>query len=450
MAESLFTILELFENYLWQFIGAPLVLILGLYLTFYSKFFQLRNFPGIIRAFIHFFKGNGAALRGVHPLKAFFAGIGGCVGIGNIAAICTAVQIGGPGALFWIWITALMGMLVKYSEVYLGLKYRVPNVSGGYNGGPMYFLQKVFKRRFIPNLVSFLLCIYGVEVYQFSVVTHNVAANLSISPFFVALGLSSLVLFAASGGVKRIGVISAALIPIFVVLYVGMGLWILVTHIESIPSVIREVFVSAFSGAAPFGGFVGSSLLMTLSHAIRRGCYTADVGAGCASVIHSESGAHSFSAQASLVIVEIFVDTFVICTTSIFMILVTDVWHQQIEASAMIQAVLSQYFPFMDFFIPLFLLLLGYSTMNTYFCVGLKCADSLGGRRGKWMYYGYSMMALPLFSFIGIKGAQSLMAISGGLLLMINCYGIFRLRKEVSFDLQMSKDLQKDFPIAQS
>lgn len=434
MFEQLFLTLDFFENYLWGYIAFPLIMLLGFYLTMKSSFFQIRKFGSILRMFTSLLKVSEETKRGVHPLKAFFAGIGGCVGVGNVAAICTAVQIGGPGALFWIWVTAIAGMLVKYAEVYLGLRYRVLNGNGGYNGGPMYFLTKVFKQKWVPNLVSLLLCLYGVEVYQFSVVTNSVVQNLHINQYIVVFLLLGMVLFAGSGGVSRVGAISSAVIPVFVVLYVSMGMWVLINNFSDIPAIVQEVFTSAFTGYAAFGGFAGSSLLMTISHGVRRGCYTGDFGIGYASVIHSESSISMPEKQAALVIFEVFLDTFVICTTSVMLILVTGVWHQPLEASMMVQTALGHYFPYMTYFMPFFLFLLGYSTINAYFCVGLKCASLLGGNVGRYLYYVYATAALLFFSFVDTTEAQSMMAIVGGLLLTINCYGIFRLRNEISFN----------------
>lgn len=180
MIENFFYILTEIEELLWGYLGVPMILIIGLYLTFKSGFFQLRKFPAIIRTFLSFMKVHESQKGGVHPLKAFFASIGGCVGVGNVVSICTAIQIGGPGALFWIWLTAMIGSLVKYAEVYLGLRYRIPNGQGGYHGGPMYFIQQVFKGSWAPIFVSLLLCLYGIEIYQFNVVTESIANNTGI------------------------------------------------------------------------------------------------------------------------------------------------------------------------------------------------------------------------------------------------------------------------------
>lgn len=436
--------LDLMENLLWTYLGVPIVMLLGLYFTIKSNFFQIRHLPTVFKTFLGFLRVQKRENEiGVHPLKAFFAAVGGCVGIGNIVGICTAVQLGGPGALFWIWVTALAGMILKYSEVYLGLLHRVPNGKGGYNGGPMYFLARAFKQSWIPKLVCVLLCIYGVEVYQFSVITTSVTTNWGFNTYAVIAVLLGLVIFAGSGGVHRVGTISSKSLPIFVCVYVGMGAWVLLNNLSVLPGVMQEIFTSAFTGHAAFGGFAGAGIMATMSHGIRRGCYTGDVGVGYASVIHSESSSQVPEKQASLAIFDIFLDTFIVCTTSLFIILSTDIWHQPIEAGMLVQTALGQYFPYMQFFMPLFLFMLGYNTINAYFCVGIKCAEHLSPRWGKSTYYAYAVVALLVFSFMGTAQAQTVMAIAGVSLLIINGVGIFLLRDEISFNLESSTLLAK-------
>jgi AGCS family alanine or glycine:cation symporter len=437
MLDVLSANLDLIENLLWTYLGVPLVMGLGLYLTLKSNFFQIRHLPTVFKTFIGFLrtKHNDNDV-GVHPLKVFFAAVGGCVGIGNIVGICTAVQLGGPGALVWVWLTAIAGMIFKYSEVYLGLRYRVSNGKGGYNGGPMYFLPRVFKQKWIPGLVCVLLCIYGVEVYQFSVISTSITSNLGVNSYVVIGTLLLLVIFAGSGGVKRVGAISSTSLPIFVCIYVGMGLWVLLNNITALPGVFHLIFSSAFNGHAAVGGFIGAGIMGAMSHGIRRGCYTGDIGVGYASVIHSESSAQVYEKQASLAIFDIFLDTFIVCTTSLFLILTTGIWQEPIEAGMMVQLSLGQYFPYMHYFMPLFLFMLGYNTINAYFCVGLKCADVLSPRWGRTIYYVYAVTALILFSFMGTAQAQTVMAIAGVSLLIINGVGIFLLRHEISFNLE--------------
>ncbi len=433
MIQDLLVYLSYFEDFLWEYLGFPALLLLGLYFSFKTRFIQIRGFPKILKTFISFMGVRDHEGRGVHPLKAFFACVGGCVGVGNVVSICAAVQLGGPGALFWIWVTALLGMMLKYAEAYLGIRYRVPNQEGGYNGGPMYFLQKAFSWKWISTLSAVLLCIYGVEILQFSIVVQTVSVNWSVPQLPIIVALLALVLYAGSGGVRRVGNISSTVIPLFVVLYLGMSAWVLGSNLDKIPALLAQVFSTAFTGHAAFGGFVGSTMLMTITQGVRRGCYTGDIAVGYASIINSETSVKQPEKQASLEILGIALDTFVICTTSVALILVTDVWHQPIEIGLLVQSALDQYFPFMGFFMPFFLFLLGYSTINAYFVAGLKCAEYLSPRHGRKLFFVYAVLALSTVLYIDAIQAQSIMAIVGGLLLVINTLGIFRLRNEINF-----------------
>jgi len=435
MIEQIESFIYGFENILWVFFGVPIVLLLGLFLTFESNFAQIRNLPAAVKAFASFFKKSDEHAKGVPPLKAFFACIGGSVGVGNVVGVCTAVQIGGPGALFWIWVTALAGAIVKYAEVYLGMKYRITDASGNYSGGPMYYLRQAIDKPWISSLVCVLLCLYGVEIFQFSVVTKSVAVNLDLNLYVVVAVMLGLVLFASSGGVKRVGTISSALIPIFVSCYVGMGAWVLFHNLEAIPEVFSSVLSTAFSGHAALGAFTGSTIMATVSQGVRRGCYTGDIGIGYASVIHSETNVTIPEKQALLVIFEIFMDTFLICTSSVAVVLVTGVWQEPLEGTMLVQTALGRYFPHMNYFMPFFLFLVGYATINAYFCVGIKCAEYLMPKIGKRVYQAYAIIVLTVFSFLDTTLAQSTMAIAGGLLLVINSVGIFMLRKKISYNL---------------
>lgn len=434
MIEQLFIFFGQFDDYLWGYVAPPLILIFGVYLTFKSGFFQVRKFPAVLRHFWQLLRTKRGDTRGVHPLRAFFASVGGCVGIGNIVLACTAVQIGGPGALFWIWVTAFFGMMIKYAEVYLGVKYREKH-GDTYTGGVFYFLQRVFKTPWIPRIVCLLLCIYGVEVLQFNIVTNSLTQNYGLNPFLFIGVFLVMVLYAGAGGVRRVGSLCTAIIPVFTVLFVGMGLWVLWENLSVIPSAIQLVVSSAFTGHAAIGGFAGSTFLMAMSQGVRRGCYSGDIGVGYASVIHSETASESPSRQASLTLIEIFLDTFVTVTVSIMVILVTDIWHEPIHESLLVQTAMSSYFPMIHYFMPFFILLLGYSTIIAYFCFGIKASEYLSPKYGRRMYFVYATAAFVIFSFLPTHHALILQSVAGALLLVFNVWGMLRLRREIEFDL---------------
>lgn len=443
MLAELFVLLEGFENLLWEYIGIPVIFILSIVLTVRSRFFLIRRFPQIAKLFWHC-STRPMSGDGIHPLKAFFTCVGGCIGIGNIVGICTAVQIGGPGALFWVWVTAICGAMMKYSEVYLGIRHRQSNDKGQYHGGPMYFLQKATRWRWVPGLVAILICVYGVEVYQFSVVVESVSINFGLNKFLVSMTLLGLVLAAVSGGIRRVSTISSIIVPVFVLAYLGAGSWILWQHLDTIPLVLKEVFVQAFSPSSAAGGLAGGSIALTMSQGVRRGCYTGDLGIGYASIVHSSSSGLSAVEQASLTVFDIILDTFVICTVSIMLILVTGVWREPITPELLVQSAFSAHFTGMEIIMPIFLALVGFSTVITYFCVGTTCARYVSPRYGTGTFYLYAVLALASCCFIDTAQAQTLMAIAGGLLLLINGAGIFCLRKEIIDQINTRLPVSRD------
>ena len=429
-----FAFLEQVNDFLWAHIAFVLIGALGLYFSFRSKFFQIRKFPAILYVFFHFFKG-GPKSEGVHPLKVFFAAIGGCIGIGNVVGICTAVQIGGPGALFWTWVGGLFGMLIQYAEVYLGLVYRVANEHGSYDGGPMYFLPVAYKNRFVAYAVCFLLCIYGVEFFMFNVMADSISTNWNLNRYLVVTVLLIATITVALGGIKRVGEVCSAVIPLFILVYIGMGLWVLIERLPELPGVFALVMDGAFTPQAAIGGFAGSSVALTISMGISRGAYSGDIGVGYTSIVHAESSTSRFGRQASLAIIGIFLDTFVVCSMSILLVLTTGHWKADMDPTLMVQEALGLRFPYMEFFMPFFLFLLGYTTILTYFVVGVKCAKFISPKWGPIIYYIYACITLPLFAFVNPTQAFLIMSLSGALLLLLNITGMLILRKQVKFNL---------------
>jgi AGCS family alanine or glycine:cation symporter len=407
---------------------------LGGYFTIKTGFFQIKNLPRIFKMFLSFLTHSQKSDRGTHPLKAFFASVGGMIGIGNVVAITTAVTIGGPGALLWVWAAACVGSLVKYSEIYLGHRYRVVNSKGSYDGGPMYFLQQAYSWKWLPALVSVLLCVYGTEIYQFSVIVHSVSTNFEVAREPVIIGLLALVLYSAVGGVERVGKICGILMPFFTSAYILMCLWVIIQNHSQIIPVLLTVFESAFSGHAAVGGFLGSTILMGLQQGVARAAYSADIGIGYDSIIQSESNVKDPAQQARLSILGVMIDN-IVCTSSILVVLVTDVWKavDPIPGSQLVQTALGMYFPGMAIFMPIFLFILGYTTVIAYFCVCLKCSRFLGPKYGNAIYVALAIPTFVMFSYYDQSQALLVMSVAQSLLLMVNLSGIWRLRGNIEF-----------------
>lgn len=432
--DAIFDYFTSVDSYFWGYIAFSLIVLLGLNLSLRARFYQIRALPSIIGTFFHFLTKSNTDERGVHPLKVFFASVGGMIGIGNVVGIVTAVQIGGPGALLWVWVAALIGTIIKYGEIYLGLKHRVKNDQGGYDGGPMYFLRFAFKNSWIPLLVALLLCVYGTEIYQFVVITDSVSANFAVDRNWVIAALLVLVLYSSIGGIQRIGKICSCIVPFFIIIYMGMALWIIFQEYSLIPEMLKTVFISAFTGHAAIGGFAGSTVLLAIQHGIARAAYSADIGIGYDSIIQSESSTVYPERQARLAILGVCIDNFV-STISIVVVLLSGVWmlDEPIDGSLLVQTALSSYFPYMHIFMPIFLFFVGYTTLIAYFCVGIKCARYLSPKYGMPLYIIYGVSALIMFSFFDQSKALLVMSIAGASLLIINLLGIFVLRHQIRF-----------------
>jgi AGCS family alanine or glycine:cation symporter len=432
---NLFTFLSKVDAFFWSYVGFSLILLLGCYFTIKTRFFQIRAIPSVVGSFFGFLRNKDLSTKGVHPLKAFFASVGGTVGVGNVVGIITALQLGGPGAIFWAWIAAFLGSLIKYSEIFLGLKYRKPNRWGGYDGGSIYFLQKAFGIRWIGTVISILLCIYGAEVYQFSVLSHTLAVNWNLNKLFVSVCLLGAIGYAIVGGIHRVGKICALLMPAFIMIYVGMSLWVIGHHVGELPFLLKEIFRSAFSGHAAVGGFAGSSIILALQHGTARSIYSADIGIGYDSIIQSETKAQEITKQARLAILGVFIDAS-ICTLTLFVALTSGLWKASpsIDPSLVIQTAFSAYIPYQSVFMTLLLFVLVYTTLVSYLFVGLKCARYLHDKHGEKIYLCLAALFLLTFSFFDQSKALLVMSLSGCLLMSINLLGIFRLRHEIPFE----------------
>lgn len=443
MSDSFFSYLDIIDDSFWNYAGVPVLLILGFYFSVKAGFMQVTRFRRITSIFFSFLdkkEKNKTEARGIPGIKAFFAAVGGCIGIANLVSVCSAVQVGGPGAVFWMWIAAFLGMIVKYAEIFIGIKYRVKNKTGGYDGGPMYFLQHATTNPLIPKFVCVLLCIYGVDMYIFRTVTHSFVHSWNWNPYLVTIGLLTAVIFGGEQGIKRVGTISSIIVPFFLLAFIGCGGWIFLTHWHLIPGVFADIFKSAFTPRAAVGAFTGAGLMTTISYGMKRACYTGDIGIGYASIIHSESEETDPARQATLGIFGIFLDTFVVCTISVLLILLTGAWHQGINEEQIVPYVMSQYIPGINILWPLFVFMLGYSTLLAIFASGKKAAKFLSPQYGQGLYNLYAICMFLIFSFVGTnEQIMTPMSLVGGLLLVINVWGLIKLRKSISYKLPHNK-----------
>ncbi len=435
MIINFFSYLDAIDSLFWIYGGVPALMLVGIYFTIQSKGFQLFALPAILKNFCMTMFRPSDDKRGVRPLYVFFASIGGCIGIGNVVGVCTAVQVGGPGAVFWMWVAGFFGMLVKYAEIYLGMIYRIQDKNNSYVGGPVVYLQQVPGGSILSNVVAFLLCMYGLEVYIFGVIRDSIITGWDVYPPIVVIGLIALVVFVGEGGINLVGKVSSFILPVFLTIFVIMSFYIFAINYHIFPAMIYSIFASAWTPHAPLGAFAGSSVMLAISHGVKRACYTGDLGIGYASTIHSQTSETDPYKEASMGIVAIFIDTFIICSLSLFLILLTGTWHSGLHESLMVATALSKYFPYITLFWPLFIFLLGYTSLTSFYAVGKNSSAFLFGSLGNTLYPFVATILFILFSYVGsLQVDMMLMSITGALLLLCNLYGIIQLSHHIKFN----------------
>ncbi len=439
MLAKLFEILHFLDQIYWGYIGCFALIAVGTYLTFSSRFYQfrvIRHAPTTIKQLLEV---SHSPTPGISPLRLFFATAGGMIGLGNVIAVVTAVVIGGPGALFWLWMSAIVGIIIKYSETYLGLKYRQMKPDGnGYVGGPMYFIPHAFNGlsgKILARVVAFLLCIYGVEIYQFTVVSETLHRISGIDQDWMIVFLLIFTVYVGLGGVQRLSNVCSTLMPLFITLYTGMCLWIIFKNITVLPHIIKLVFTSAFTGHSALGGFAGATFWMALQYGASKSVYSADIAIGFDSLIQSESRAMDPQHQGRVVMVAMLLDTF-ICSMTILILLVSGVWNSEgaVDNAHYLISALKLYFPaHVEYLFAFTIFLVGVTSIQAYFVAGLKSALYLSPKWGRIIYFSYAIFAFWTFAHYQSAEVMLVMSLCGGALILINLISIFRLRKQVNF-----------------
>jgi AGCS family alanine or glycine:cation symporter len=418
----------------WTYFGIYFVILSGLYFSIRSRGFQFEVLTSL--SFIkHLYSiSKDKTARGINPFKLYFASIGGMIGLGNLVVIVTAVTSGGPGALFWMWVATFAGMMIKYAEIYLGVKFRQDNKKGGYDGGPMFYLKEAFGNKWLPIASCVLLCIYGAEVMQFKIITDTVSQTFDLNWLLVACIIAALVLYASIGGVRRLASICTVLMPFFMGLYVVMCFYVIFQDFGSLSSVLWIVVKSALTGHAAVAGFAGSTALAAMHFGVARAVYSGDIGIGYDSIVQSETKSKDPEPQARLAIFGLFTDM-IIGTCTVLVVLLTGAWKDPriTEPSLYIIKSLSLYFPYVEIFMCAMFFVVGYATVIAYFTIGIKCASFINAKVGREIYIVYGMSAFLLTKFVDQNNLVIIMSIAGGLLVIMNVSAIIKLRKLINF-----------------
>ncbi|WP_100331963.1 alanine/glycine:cation symporter family protein [Bacillus xiapuensis] len=338
-------ILAAMTEWIW---GMPMILLLlggGLFLTIRLRFFQFRYFPHIIKDTFGSMFARTDAQGSVSPFQATTSALASTIGAANIVGVPVAIALGGPGAIFWMWLVAMIGMASKYSEVVLGVKYRVKNKSGEWTGGPMHYLEKGLGWKPAALFFAFFLMIeiLASAMVQSNSLSKTVQSSFHISPVWTGLVTMILVGLVTVGGIKRIGSVTEKFIPLMVAIYFIAALIVLVDHATDIPAAFALIFTSAFSPAPAAGGFAGAGVAAAIRWGLARGIYSNEAGMGTAPIAHAAAKTPHPAKQGLWGVFEVVVDTLIVCTITALIVLTSGAWKDvpADQASTMVVAALS-------------------------------------------------------------------------------------------------------------
>ena len=336
--DSLLAFERALNGYVW---GGPMIVLLigsGIVLTVVTGFVQFRRLGTALAEVLGHLLTRTSAPGTVSPFQAVATALASTVGVGNIAGVATAIFLGGPGALFWLWISGILGMCTKFAEVVIALYYREPDATGTMRGGAMYTLRKGLRLPWLGTIFAVLtsLAAFGIgNMVQANSVAGALETSAGISPAATGIVLVVITGVVILGGIKRIGEFASVLVPFMALIYVGGGLVVLLLNAGELPAVLRLVFDGAFSGTAATGGFAGSTMTMALRYGIARGLFSNEAGLGSAPMVHAAAQTDHPVRQGLYGIFEVFVDTVIICTVSGLVILMTGMWSSGLDGAAL-------------------------------------------------------------------------------------------------------------------
>jgi AGCS family alanine or glycine:cation symporter len=400
--------------------GTPTMIFIAsvsVYLTVRSRFFQVTSFGYIMRnTFGRIFDRSGDQDKErMTPFQATSTSLAGTVGMGNMAGVATALTIGGPGAIFWMWVLAFFGMMTKAAEVTIGVHYREVDDHGHVHGGPMYYINKALGWKSLAILFSIgvtINCFFSSSLLQAHTVGRAFNASYGLNPYLVTGAMAIVTAVVAIGGVRRIGRFCEKLVPFMTVIYMLGGLIILFANASHLPAVLGQIVGYAMAPAPAIGGFAGAAVLSAMQMGMARGMLSNEAGLGTAPMVHSNAETTHPFRQGLWGAAEVFIDTTVVCTITAFIILSSGVIANGTTGiELLIDAFASYYSPdIANAFISVAILTFCLSTQIGFFVYFETAVVSLIGENAfryvKWIYF------LPGVVFAGITNVEQLWALA--------------------------------------
>ena len=429
------SILSAIDSFIW---GAPLLILLsgtGLYLTLRLGFIQIRYLP---RALGYLFKKDKGGKGDVSSFAALCTALAATIGTGNIVGVATAVQAGGPGAIFWMWLVALLGMATKYAECLLAVKYRVRDKNGFMAGGPMYYIERGLGIKWLAKLFALfgvMVAFFGIGTFpQVNAITHAMQDTFNIPILVTAIIVTLLVGLIILGGVKRIATTSSVIVPFMAILYVTTSLVIILLNIEKVPDAILLIIDSAFDPQAALGGVVGLTVMKAIQSGVARGIFSNESGLGSAPIAAAAAQTREPVRQGLISMTGTFLDTIIVCTMTGIVLVLTGAWNNPELAGATVTN-----YAFAQglgtsigaTIVTVGLLFFAFTTILGWCYYGERCFVYLVGIRAIKIYRLTYIILVGLGAFLHLNLIWIIADIVNGLMAFPNLIALIGLRKVI-------------------
>jgi len=428
-------ILPAISDFVWgPFLLIPLLLLTGLYLTIVLRGLQFHKLLyALWLAFIR--RKDPEGTGDISHYQALSTALAATVGVGNIAGVATAVHFGGPGAVFWMWVTGLVGMATKYCEAFLGVRFRRTDAKGEQSGGPMYYLTHGVGGKFGATL-GILFAIFGAiaafgigNMVQSNSVADAINAQWGVPMWVTGLITTVIAAVVILGGIKSIGAFTSAFVPVMIVFYVLGALWVITANIGNLPSAIATIFADAFTGTAATGGFAGATVLMAIRYGVARGMFSNESGLGTGGIAAAAAKTNEPVRQALVSMTQTFIDTLVVVSMTGLAIVVTGAWQSGENGAPLTSLAFSQGLPgeWGGIVVTLGLVFFAFSTLLGWGYYGERCMERLFGRGAVVPYRLVFIVLIFVGTVLELQVVWTFSDIMNGLMALPNLIGLVML-----------------------
>lgn len=436
------------DQFLWSGPLLILITLVGLYLTFILRGVQFRYLFYSLK--LAFTRHDDRSQGDISHFQSLMTALAATIGIGSITGIATAVTTGGLGAIFWMWVAALYGMATKYAEAILAVKYRTVDAKGQMCGGPMYYLERGLKSKFLAIFfaIAGVGSSFGIgNIVQANSIAVSVNSISNIQPWIIGIFLTLLTSLSLFRGIKSISKIASVLVPAMAVIYIVGGLIVILIRFEQIPEAIYLIVKTAFTGQAAFGGFLGSSIMLAVQYGVSRGVFSSEAGLGSAPIAAAAAKTDVPARQALVSMSGVFITSFIVCTITGLVIAVTGSLGklgsngELLDGTLLVLEAFESSFTGGGFVVTLSLILFGYSTILGWAYYGEKCMEYLFGLKIIPFYRIFFALILIPGSILSLNIVWSFANIMNAFMGFPNLIGLLGLSSVVALETKAFKKL---------